>query len=362
MKYQNLSNEINILLPFKEKFSPENYKSVSLYVKDINQKSKYKNKITIFANYQSKFFRGYKVKNVKKTIKNLFYGKNIGHTKEFISMIKSNPPRIIEVHNRPQSAIMIANVFKKSSIKLFYHNDPFSFKKNSRLKDRIKLMDKCHSICFVSKYLKKRFLEGFPKYLIKRSKLHIFYNGIEPIRQTDFKFKKNNIVYVGELSKPKGLNFFIDATTKVIDEFPDWTVDIFGAINSNKEIGFINNKKIRFHGFKKNQYILNYLSKSSISVIPSIIEEGFGRVLLESVFAGTATITSTKGGLKEISDYFNVIKLKEINKKTIYLSLKKLIISENERKKYSNNFVDNSPFALSKIVKTLDLLRTDTFI
>ena len=44
MNYQNLSNQIAILLPQKEGFSEKSFGSVSLFVKDINKKSKFKKK------------------------------------------------------------------------------------------------------------------------------------------------------------------------------------------------------------------------------------------------------------------------------------------------------------------------------
>ena len=45
-----MSEEIAILPPFKEKFSPKNFGSVSLYIKDINQISKFKKKIRVYVN------------------------------------------------------------------------------------------------------------------------------------------------------------------------------------------------------------------------------------------------------------------------------------------------------------------------
>ena len=89
--------------------------------------------------------------------------------------------------------------------------------------------------------------------------------------------------------------------------------------------------------------------------------EPFGRVLLESINAGVATITSVNGGLKEIADHFKVIKIENINKKTIYNALKKLIMSENEIKHYSDNKVRSSPFTLKKISNKLDKLRNGYF-
>ena len=46
------------------------------------------------------------------------------------------------------------------------------------------------------------------------------------------------------------------------------------------------------------------------------MNEPFGRVLLESINSGVATITSVNGGLKD-SKSFKVIKMENINKKTI---------------------------------------------
>ena len=95
--------------------------------------------------------------------------------------------------------------------------------------------------------------------------------------------------------------------------------------------------------------------------MPSVWNEPFGRVLLESINAGVATITSINGGLKEIANHFKVIKIENIDKKTIYNALKKLIMSKNEITYYSNNKVSSSPFTLKKISNKLDLLRKESF-
>ena len=60
MPYQSISKEIAILPPFKEKFSPDDFGYVSLYVKDINENSKFKNKIKVYVNITSKTFKGFK--------------------------------------------------------------------------------------------------------------------------------------------------------------------------------------------------------------------------------------------------------------------------------------------------------------
>lgn len=357
MKLKN-SFRLAILLPFKEKFSPNNFGSVSLFVKDINELSRFKKQIKIFAHKTSSFFLGTQVVALKKNIWHIFLGNNYGHTKEFINKIKKDPPDIIEIHNRPKSAIMIAKFFTKSKLFLFYHNDPLSFRSNSSVSNRIELINKCEGICFVSLFLKKRFLENLPKNKVIKSKLHVIYNGVKPIKKTHTFKKWKNIVFVGELNSKKGFNYFFDAVRLIIAEFKEWRVDIFGK-NLNQKVLDKNSDQIQFHGYKSNKFILNFLKKTSISVVPSVWQEPFGRTLIESINAGTATISSTNGGLKEIAKYFKVLKLRKISKKTIYLSIKKLIMSENDKKYYSNNSVEDSPFTLNKLSKKLDSLRSE---
>ena len=361
MKFQNSLNKISILLPFKEKFSSKNFGSVSLYVKDINQNSKFNKATTIYANKVEKFFSGFKVCELNKSLWHLILGKNNGHTLNFINLVKQTPPAIIEVHNRPQSVILIARHIRKSKIFLFYHNDPLSFNSNNSIRQRLKLLEDCEFIFFVSSFLRERFILDLSLGKSQLKKLKVLYNGIQVSNQIQISSKKKNIVFIGELNQKKGFDFFFQAAELITQEFPDWSVDIFGKTNSLSNNLINKNKKIRYHGYKNNSFILKFLKHTSISVIPSVWDEPFGRVLLESINAGTATITSTTGGLKEIARHFKVIKLKEINKKTIYLSIKKLIMSQDEKIYYSNNSVKNTPFTLKKITTNLDLLRKATF-
>ena len=362
MYYQDLSDEISILLPFKEGFSNKNFGSVSLYVKQINEYSKFFNNIKIYSHIRSQPFNKFHVEHLPKSITHVFFGKNFGHTKSFIKSLNSKKkPKIIEVHNRPKSIFQIAHSLPLSKKFLFYHNDPLSFKEFSTLNSRKELINICDKICFVSEYLKERFLTNLSKFHKYNSKLQVIYNGIEPKIYNSSLSKKQNIVYVGELSQNKGFNIFLDAVEDICNDFKGWTVDIYGKSKTFNH-SFIRNDRINYHGFLPNDKIIKELEKSSICVVPSVWNEPFGRVLLESINAGVATITSVNGGLKEIASHFKVIKMDNIDKKTIYNALKKLIMSKNEIKYYSNNKVSSSPFTLKKISNKLDSLRNDLFV
>ena len=361
MYYQDLSDEISILLPFKEGFSDKNFGSVSLYVKQINEYSKFLKNIKIYSHSRYQPFDKFNVKHLPKSISHLFFGKNYGHTKSFIKCLNlKKKPKIIEVHNRPKSIFQISHFLPLSKKFLFYHNDPLSFKEYSTLKSRKELINICDKICFVSEYLKERFLKGLSISHNDSLKLQVIYNGIEPRIYNSSLSKKQNIVFIGELSENKGFNFFLEAVEDICNDFNGWTVDIYGKSKTFKHSS-IKNPHVHYHGFLPNDKIIKELEKSSICVVPSVWNEPFGRVLLESINAGVATITSTNGGLKEIASHFKVIKIENIDKKTIYNALKKLIMSKNEIIYYSNNKVSSSPFTLKKIADKLDSLRKFSF-
>ena len=360
MYYQDLSDEISILLPFKEGFSDKNFGSVSLYVKQINEYSKFLKNIKIYSHSCYQPFDKFNVKHLPKSSSHLFFGKNYGHTKSFIKSLNlKKKPKIIEVHNRPKSIFQISHFLPLSKKFLFYHNDPLSFKEYSTLKSRKELINICDKICFVSEYLKERFLKDLSISHKDNSKLQVIYNGIEPRIYNSSLYKKQNIVFIGELSENKGFNFFLEAVEDICNDFNGWTVDIYGKSKTFNN-SFIKSPNVHYHGFLPNDKLLKELEKSSICVVPSVWNEPFGRVLLESINAGVATITSINGGLKEIASHFKVIKIENIEK-TIYNAIKKLIMSKNEIIYYSNNKVSSSPFTLKKIADKLDSLRKFSF-
>ncbi len=363
MRLKNSSKEIAILLPFKEHFGLSHFGSVSLYIKDLNEYSKFKKNVVVYCNFKGASLGVLKRCNLKKNFFHYIFGRNIGHTKCFISTIlnKKKYPSVIEVHNRPKSALLIKRKIEQSKIILFFHNDPMSFKECIKTSDREELIDKCHKICFVSNFLKKRFLQGISYSKNLNSKFKVIYNGVSPLTNQYKNKRKQNIVYVGELSKNKGFDIFLESIIDVKANFPNWEVDIFGRPNEKYNDFFSQNKKINFHGFTKHKNILSFLNNSSISVIPSVWNEPFGRTLIESINAKVSTISSTKGGLREICNHFNVVKLNKISKKSIYNAIKKLIMSPHDRKFYSNNNVSNSPFTLKKITVILDNIRSEIY-
>ena len=86
--------KISILLPYKENFTPEYAGAVSLLVKDITLKSKYREKIIVYGStdYKQKF----DVKYVNMKFKKFFYeSANIKYADNFLELIKKNKADLI---------------------------------------------------------------------------------------------------------------------------------------------------------------------------------------------------------------------------------------------------------------------------
>ena len=83
MHYQDLSDEISILLPFKEGFSNKNFGSVSLYVKQINEYSKFLKNIKIYSHSRYQTFDRFHVEHLPKSISHFFFWKKLWSYKKF---------------------------------------------------------------------------------------------------------------------------------------------------------------------------------------------------------------------------------------------------------------------------------------
>ena len=117
-----------------------------------------------------------------------------------------------------------------------------------------------------------------------------------------------NLVYTGQLYRPKGIHYLLEAVALVRDEYPNIKLYIVGdhIIEEYKDyINDLNNiivqhgiaEHIIFTGWRTDA--LNIISIMDILVHPSL-SEGFGRTVLEGMALGKPVIASKVGGLREL--------------------------------------------------------------
>lgn len=154
----------------------------------------------------------------------------------------------------------------------------------------------------VSKSVKEELVKnGFP-----HEKVIIIPPGIEYKKYRVKKCDKSNyplILYVGRLTKYKGVQYLIKASKYLSKSIPQARISIVGKGNYLKDLIEIRNKLglqdiIKFHGYVSEEEKIKLMQSSWVLVNPSI-REGFGIVVIEAAACGTPTIGTNTTGLKD---------------------------------------------------------------
>lgn len=115
--------------------------------------------------------------------------------------------------------------------------------------------------------------------------------------------RKNEIVFIGRLAKPKGLTYLFEAMTIAIKTIPDLHLTMVGEGEDKDSLMCLAedlqlSSNIDFIGFKKD--ISPYIIKAKATVLTSI-REGFPNALVESIALGTPVIAfNCQSGPKDI--------------------------------------------------------------
>ena len=310
--------KISILLPLKENYSESKAGAVSIFVKDITNVSAFKKNIKIFGSTDSKNYLSKNYININ-TTNAFFQSSNKNYVKKFLLNKEFKGTNILEIHNRPSYVKLIRKKYD-NQIFFYFHNDPLKMDGSKTLAERKFLQSSVDKIFFNSKWSKNQFYTDFNSHDIDKNKSIICFQSINKTK-INFSKKENIISFIGKLNKAKGYDIFGNAILKILDNYKTWKAVVIGD-EPREKISF-SHKNLKILGFKSNKFILNFLKKVSISVVPSRWEEPFGRASLEAASRGSCVIISNKGGLTETSK--SAVILKKINEQEIYKEISSLI-------------------------------------
>ena len=117
-----------------------------------------------------------------------------------------------------------------------------------------------------------------------------------------------SIVSVGRLSPSKGYEYLIKAMRHIVRVKPYANLSIIGSASPSKE-KYVNYLKGLVHRYSLNYHIkfIGYrsdidkiLSKANLLVMPSVVKESFGRVIIEAFAIGTPVVATGIGAVLEI--------------------------------------------------------------
>ena len=244
--------KISILLPYKENFSPMYAGAVSLLVKDINIKSKYKKNVTVYGSTEFKEKYDIRYKNMKSK-KYFFERGNIKYAENFLKLIEKDKTDLIEVHNRPAAFNYLIDKLPKKKIIIYFHNDPLSLRGSIKKNQRINILNKAAAIIFISEWTKKRFFRDL-NHRSDDPKISVIYSSVNKKRFNHN--KKKIILFVGKLNPSKGFDLFCNVITKILDEFPKWKSYVIGDEPRAKI--YVSHKNLIKLGFQTHDQVLKY--------------------------------------------------------------------------------------------------------
>lgn len=150
------------------------------------------------------------------------------------------------------------------------------------------------------------------------------------------KFKKNNIIMLGRLTKQKNYPLAINSFKTIIKSYPDLYLNIFGEGElKNYLINFVRDKglekNIIFHEYTSN--VFKYLKESKIFLLTSLWEDP-GFVLIEAAYSNTLIVSSNcQSGPKEICGHNSGFLFENNSVKSLIDNLQiALQISQEKRK------------------------------
>ena len=115
--------------------------------------------------------------------------------------------------------------------------------------------------------------------------------------------KKEFFLYVGRISKEKGVNILVDAFANLKSE--KILIVGEGPEKANLELLSLHNSNINFMGKKSKSEVLDLMQQCKALIFPSICYEGLPFTILEAFASGTPVIASDIGAMTHLitNDY-----------------------------------------------------------
>lgn len=143
------------------------------------------------------------------------------------------------------------------------------------------------------------------------------------------------VLFVGRLVAEKGIRILLDSV-KSWDKRIDLVLAGIGPLEEKIKKEASKNAKIHFLGKVDQDDLPNLYSAADILIVPSVAEEGFGRVIMESLACSTPVIASNKGAITEAMDE-SVGELIDITAENIKNAVENLFKDKARIEKFKKN-------------------------
>ena len=312
-------------------------------------------------------------------LKSLYWLLNFWNPYSYIAIkeiLKAEFPDIVHINNYRGLSLAVFSVVKDLNLPLVFTARDYSTicLKTNLLNSEGKVCKAPSKLCRLHNNIVKSIIQNKPDVVITASKFvihklkenHIFEstrcvvlpNAIDlgEILSSEKDYNTIDILYVGSLSKHKGVEILVNAFKDL--QSTNAVLHIVGKGSYVEHLKKISNgdRRIVFHGFLQGSDLSDLYRKANLTIVPSIWYEPFGLTIIESFKHGTPVLGSKIGGIQEIIEEGrngllfepgNVLELRE--------KLEHLIKSPSELAKLeAGAFLDVHQYDLSVHVSKLE--------
>jgi glycosyltransferase involved in cell wall biosynthesis len=301
-------SSIAVLLPTREKFSPQGAGALAINAHDFATGSQFHEQVTV---YGASVEQPYPDVRFVPLHNSAMFSKSAGHLKAFRRALNGQSPSVIETWNRPIFVPPLRKWFPHAHLALHLGNNAQDMRGGRTPEERRRLLQLVSRVYTNTNWLRERFLEGLGPDS-ESARVVTIYRAVDiPERPaTD----ENMILFVGRIVPEKGALLFAQAMRALLPAFPDWRAQIVGGIKHGdlgnspyslqvaQEFAQVGSKAA-ISGYLPLPEVRALMGRASILCVPAIWNEPMGRVALEGMAEGTLVATTGRRAFRSDRRY-----------------------------------------------------------
>ena len=360
---------IDVLLPSKERFGPANAGAISGVVLDQIRNSATPDCFTVLGTavdhpFEDIGFHGLHPRHA------WLHGGNIGLAAAYLHALQDRTkPDLVEVHSRCHVAAYLKAKRPDLRVALYLHNAPRTMKGSRSVQERRRLLRSMSAVICVSDYIRTCFLDGLGDAGGLANRVMTARNGATRWL-TEQTSKRPMILLAGRMVPEKGILECAKASASVLQAFPDWEIVIAGARRFEESApgsyeGEIARalaplgRQARMTGFLPIEQVRVLQQQAAIIVCPSIWDDPMPKAVLEALAAGSALLTTRRGGIPEVAEgRAHIVDTPTIE--SFGKALQKLLTDRLYRESLQEAAWQDFPFSATRMAMDADAARART--
>jgi len=292
--------------------------------------------------------------------------RNTSYNHDFKEIIKEFKPDILFTNNLSGFSTNIWAVAKSLGVKTVHSLRDYYLQcsKSTKFKNNLNCEEICLNCKILSNSKKKNshqidYLVGISKYILedhikngyfKSVPKEVVFNGFN-LKFNENKKRRNKAIvfgFIGQIKESKGIELILKCFSKITN--CDWKLLVAGELDTTylSHLNSLNNSsKVNYLGYVESD---NFFKKIDILVVPSLWNEPFGRVVLESFINKTPVLASNVGGISELMS-INKNFLFETNQESLTQQIERILLNPEVLNgfKFNQDFI--TKFSIDQTVR-----------